>query len=135
MKTEFARKNTRPNTVCFSYIRVDGIGVPRNSVRKPQPLAGLSLGTAIAKLTFGLAHVPELAASAPSPTIKVFQAIERDAITVDFELEDDHQFSTLQDILKAATPVLKPLPISPITAVDDPGFIPALKANINLPAM
>lgn len=97
------------------------------------PLAGLSLGTAIAKLTFGLAHLPELAASAPSPTIMGFQAIERDAITIDFELEDDQRFSTLQDIMRAAAPVLKPLPMSPITAVDDPGFIPALKANINLP--
>jgi hypothetical protein len=36
--------------------------------------------------------------------------------------------------MRAAAPVLKPLPMSPITAVDDPDFIPALKANINLPA-
>jgi cytosine/adenosine deaminase-related metal-dependent hydrolase len=98
------------------------------------PLAGLSLATAIAKLTYGLAHLPELAASAPSPTIMGFSAIERDAVMIDFEMEEDEDFATLQDTMRAAAPVLKPLPMSPITAVDDPDFIPALKANINLPA-
>ncbi|ESX07221.1 hypothetical protein X769_07570 [Mesorhizobium sp. LSJC268A00] len=37
VKNEFARKKTRLNTLCFSYMRADGIGLPQNSVRKPQP--------------------------------------------------------------------------------------------------
>lgn len=97
------------------------------------PLAGLSLGTAVAKLTYGLARLPDLAASAPAPKIMGFDAIERDAIMIDFEMEEDEHFSVLQDAMRAAAPSLKPLPMSPITAVDDPDFIPALKASINLP--
>ncbi|MBY3031161.1 amidohydrolase family protein [Rhizobium leguminosarum] len=97
------------------------------------PLAGLSLGTAIAKLTYGLAHLPELAASAPKPTIKGFDAIARNAIAIDFEMEEDEDFTKLQHLMRAAAPQLKPLPMSPITAIDDPNFIPSLKANVNLP--
>lgn len=97
------------------------------------PLGGLSLGTAIAKLTFGLAQLPELAASAPAPAIMGFKAIERDAITIDFEMEEEDDFTTLQDMMRTNAPVLKPMPMAPITAIDDPDFIPALKANVNLP--
>lgn len=98
------------------------------------PLGGLSLGTATAKLTYGLAHLPELAASAPSPAIMGFKAIEREAITIDFEMEEEEDFTTLQDVMRNKAPALKPMPMAPITAVDDPDFIPALKANVNLPA-
>ncbi len=98
------------------------------------PLAGLSLATAIAKLTYGLAHLPELAASAPTPAIMGFSAIAREAVTIDFEMEAEEDFATLQDAMRAAAPMLKPLPMAPITAVDDSDFIPSLKANINLPA-
>lgn len=97
------------------------------------PLAGLSLATAIAKLTYGLAHLPELAASAPEPAIKGFAAIERDAVTIDFEMEADEDFTKLQETIRAAAPVLKSLPMAPITAADDPNFAAALKANVNLP--
>jgi cytosine/adenosine deaminase-related metal-dependent hydrolase len=98
------------------------------------PLGGLSLGTAIAKLTYGLAHLPELAASAPAPAIMGFKVIEREAITIDFEMEEEEDFTTLQDMMRTKAPVLKPMPMAPITAIDDPDFIPALKANVNLPA-
>lgn len=37
VKTEFARKKTKRNTLCFSYIHADGTGLPPNSVRQPQP--------------------------------------------------------------------------------------------------
>ena len=98
------------------------------------PLGGLSLGTAIAKLTYGLAHLPELAASAPAPAIMGFKAIEQAAITIDFEMEEEDDFATLQDVMRTKAPVLKPLPMPPITAVDDPDLVTALKANVNLPA-
>ncbi|MER9593944.1 amidohydrolase family protein [Mesorhizobium sp. M0244] len=97
------------------------------------PLAGLSLGTAIAKLTYGLAHLPELAGSAPGAALLAFKAIEREAITIDFELEAKDDFATLQDVLRASASALKPMPMAPITATDDPDFITALKANVNLP--
>lgn len=98
------------------------------------PLGGLSLGTAIAKLTYGLAHLPELAASAPAPATMGFRAIERHAINIDFEMEEEKDFTTLQDLVRTKAPTLKPLPMSPITAIDDPDFISALKANVNLPS-
>jgi len=98
------------------------------------PLGGLSLSTAMAKLTYGLAHLSELAASAPTSAIMGFKAIEREAIPIDFEMEEEEDFTTLQDVMRTKAPALKPMPMSPITAADDPNFIPALKANVNLPA-
>jgi 5-methylthioadenosine/S-adenosylhomocysteine deaminase len=38
---------------------------------------------------------------------------------IDFEMEEDEDFSTLQDTMRAAASVLKPFPMSPIAAVDD----------------
>lgn len=96
-------------------------------------LSGLSLGTAITKLTYGLAHLPELAAGAPAPTIMGFKALARDAMTIDFDMEEEEDFATLQDIMRTKAPVLKPMPMAPITAVDDPDFVPALKDSTNLP--
>jgi 5-methylthioadenosine/S-adenosylhomocysteine deaminase len=62
-----------------------------------------------------------------------FKAIEHAAITIDFEMEEEGDFTTLQDVMRTKAPVLKPMPMAPITAIDDPDFIPALKANVNLP--
>lgn len=48
-------------------------------------------------------------------------------------MEEEEDFTTLQDVMRTKAPVLKPMPMAPITAIDDPNFIPALKANVNLP--
>lgn len=37
VKTEFGSKNTKPNALRFSNMRADGIGLPPNPARKPQP--------------------------------------------------------------------------------------------------
>ncbi|WP_052216260.1 amidohydrolase family protein [Sphingomonas sp. ERG5] len=98
------------------------------------PLAGLSLATAIAKLTDGLARLPDLAAKAPAPGTRAFDLIEREAISIDFELDETPgDFRHFQTMALAAAPTLRPLPMAPITAVDDPDFVPALKANTNIP--
>ena len=62
-----------------------------------------------------------------------FKVIEHAAITIGFEMEEEEDFTTLQDVMRTKSPVLKPMPTAPITAIDDPDFIPALKANVNLP--
>ena len=99
------------------------------------PLAGLSLATAIAKLTEALATLPDLAARAVAPTTLAFDLIAPQAVSIDFELEDeDTDFKSVQAMALTVAPKLKPLPMAPITAIDDPKFIPALKANVNLPA-
>lgn len=99
------------------------------------PLAGLSLATAITKLAEALATLPDLAAKAVAPKSLAFDMIERQAISIDFELEDEAgaDFKSIQAMALAVAPQLRPLPMAPITAVDDPAFIPALKANPNLP--
>jgi 5-methylthioadenosine/S-adenosylhomocysteine deaminase len=100
------------------------------------PLAGLSLATAIAKLTEALATLPDLATRAIAPKSLAFDLIERQAVSIDFDLEDNTgtDFKSIQAMALTAAPTLKPLPMAPITAVDDPMFIPALKASPNLPA-
>jgi 5-methylthioadenosine/S-adenosylhomocysteine deaminase len=95
------------------------------------PLSGLSLSTAISKLTYGLAHLPDLAAKAPSGP--AFDLMERDAISIDLDFDEGVDFRSAQTLALNAAPTLRPLPMAPITAVDDPGFVPALKANANLP--
>lgn len=98
------------------------------------PLKGLSLGTAIAKLTYGLAHLPDLAAAAIDPANLAFDRIEQEAITIDFEFEEGRSdFAAAQKAMIAAAPKLKPLPLAPITAVDDRNFRPLLKMAGNLP--
>jgi cytosine/adenosine deaminase-related metal-dependent hydrolase len=98
------------------------------------PLAGLSLATATAKLAYGLAHLPDLAARAPAFGSPTFKLLEREAVSIDFELDEpDRGFRELQKLALAVAPQLRPLPMAPITAIDDPNFRPALKANANLP--
>jgi cytosine/adenosine deaminase-related metal-dependent hydrolase len=98
------------------------------------PLAGLSLATAIAKLTYGLANLPLLAEQAATPSVQAAALVERETIAIDFELEDDVDVRTFQTMALHAMPNLKPLSLPPITAVDDADFVRALKANPNLPA-
>jgi 5-methylthioadenosine/S-adenosylhomocysteine deaminase len=98
------------------------------------PLAGLSLATAIAKLTYGLANLPDLAAQALSPAGIAFEKVQSQARTIDFEMEEERDFGSLQSFALAVAPKLKPLAMAPITAVDDAQFIPTLKASRNLPA-
>lgn len=97
------------------------------------PLAGLSLGTAIAKLTYGLANLTKLAAEAPVPTAMAFSLIEDQVLSIDFDLDEGEDFRGVQDKVRKAAPILRPLPMAPITAVDDAAFRDALKANVNLP--
>ncbi|HFH3673776.1 amidohydrolase family protein [Pseudomonas aeruginosa] len=97
------------------------------------PLAGLSLSAAIAMLTDGLARLPELAAKAPEPATIAFGLLERQALSIDLEFEEDQDFRQRQESIREAAPKLRPLPMAPITAVDDPDFHKLLKANINLP--
>lgn len=97
------------------------------------PLNGLSLATAISKLTYGLANLPELARKAPSPSTLAFDMLEREAVSIDFELDDDENFRATQYAIQAAAPEVRALQMAPITAVDDPDYAAGLKANINLP--
>jgi cytosine/adenosine deaminase-related metal-dependent hydrolase len=96
-------------------------------------LAGLSLATAIAKLTDGLARLPELAVRAVTMNPRVLNAAQRDAFAIDFEFEEEDRYRTLETMVHSESPRVRPLLMSPITGIDDPDFIPALKANINLP--
>lgn len=101
--------------------------------RGDDPLQGLSLSTAIAKLTYGLANLPDLAARALDPANLAFAKVASEAITINFEFDDEADFGTMQKAMLAAAPALKPLPMMPITAVDDPDFRPLLKQARNLP--
>ncbi len=99
------------------------------------PLSGLSLATATAKLAYGLAHLPELALSAPLTDSAVFKLIERGAISIDFEIDEPERgFGEIQTLVCSIASQLRPLPMAPITEIDDPNFRPMLKASRNLPS-
>ncbi|HEC1605868.1 amidohydrolase family protein [Pseudomonas aeruginosa] len=97
------------------------------------PLAGLSLTAATALLTEGLANLPNLATKAPKSNTMAFSLLEHQALSIDFDLEEEEAFSNLQAAIRKAALALRPLPMAPITAVDDTDFHRLLKANINLP--
>lgn len=97
------------------------------------PLKGLSLSTAIAKLTYGLANLPKLAANAIDPASFAFSKVEEGSVAIDFEFEEPGEFAAVQKAMLVAPPSLKPLPMMPITAVDDKTFRPLLKKARNLP--
>ena len=97
------------------------------------PLGGLSLTTAIAKLTYGLSKLPELAAEALVPARSTFAKLVGDTITIDFDQDAGRDFATVQKTMLSTEPRLRPLPMMPITAVDDPDFRLLLQRARNLP--
>jgi len=98
------------------------------------PLAGLSLATATTKLSYGLQNLPNLVPATPTATLMALNMPREPAISIDMELDPMPPGGLIEAFSLAATPPLQPMTLPPITAVDDPGFIPAIKANPNLPA-
>jgi cytosine/adenosine deaminase-related metal-dependent hydrolase len=99
------------------------------------PLSGLSLATAIAKLTYGLKHLSDLASDAIAIQSHALEIVNKATMTIDFDLEPEGlDFIAMPQFAAQFMGSLKPLPMSPITAVDDPDYVPLLKANPNLPA-
>jgi len=99
------------------------------------PLDGMSLATAIAKLTYGLAHMPELGRRFPKALAHAL-AFAPEA-TWGILLDYDEPRTSPEAFVAAADPIdpaqLYPMKLAPITEIDDPEFRPALKANINIP--
>jgi len=97
------------------------------------PLGGLKLASAIDKLTYGLANLPDLVKNMPKHDTFAFEILARDTISIDFDFDDSDDFRTMQNKLLSEVENLRPIKMSPITAIDDHEYIPFLKTNINLP--
>jgi 5-methylthioadenosine/S-adenosylhomocysteine deaminase len=101
-------------------------------------MAGMTLAGAIAKLTHGLAHLPQLAAEQPPP-MAMMAASAQPAWRLDLEMDDDHGHgdpASLTMAFAAGAPPpapVRPMTLEPITAADDAGFIARLSSNPNLP--
>ncbi len=100
------------------------------------PLAGMSLATAVAKLKDGLARLPELAKET-FKALALMTPAERDTvIAIDLDMEDAAYTNRLA---ARAVPAdidpdrVVPLVLEPLTEVDDPDFRKRLRANVNLP--
>jgi 5-methylthioadenosine/S-adenosylhomocysteine deaminase len=94
-------------------------------------LAGMTLSTAIAKLSYGLQHLPEMALTAQ----KQLQSFELSGRAfeslLDLEFDTNVAFSSpffIEEMLD-----LQPMSLEAITSVDDTTFYERLKKNINLP--
>ena len=97
------------------------------------PLGGLTLTSAIDKLTYGLANLPDLVTNMPKHGTFAFEILARDNISIDFDFDDADDFRTMQNKLLSEVRNLRPIKMSPITAIDDHEYIPFLRTNINLP--
>lgn len=94
-------------------------------------LGGMQLSTAIAKLTYGLAHLPELTASF-AKQLEAMAMFDEGADRLLPEMEEEGEFR-LMDFRPDEAPQVQPMRLEPLTAVDDPDFGSRMKANINLP--
>jgi hypothetical protein len=62
---------------------------------RDDPLAGPSLAAATALLTEGLANLPNLATKAPEPNTMGFSLLEKQALSIDFDFDEEEAFSSL----------------------------------------
>jgi hypothetical protein len=97
------------------------------------PLAGLRLDTAIAKLTYGLKHLPDLAAKFGVHLQYLGPSATRYMLVLDM---DEANGSAKQAFAPTAIGPgdVDPMELEPLTAADDSSFIPRLKASRNIPA-
>jgi hypothetical protein len=99
------------------------------------PLDGLRLSTAIAKLSYGLEHMPELGRSFPK-TLAYALEYSRGS-TWGIQLDYDDASATPGLKLAAVEPIdptlLYPMDLAPMAEVDDAKFRPTLRANRNIP--
>lgn len=89
----------------------------------------MKLADALAKISYGLAHLPELETGMRELAVMGFDGAESDYALED-EMLPERLFTTLltRDHLPA-----KPMTLAPLTAVDDPAFKAAVQANPNMP--
>ena len=97
------------------------------------PLGGLSLSTATDKLRYGLANLPNFERFLPKMGVMSFDLLSREVLSMDFDLETDDDFVSLQNKLRDKPGDLRPLELTPIVAIDDPDYISILKSSRNLP--
>ncbi|MER8470447.1 amidohydrolase family protein [Mesorhizobium sp. M1328] len=110
-----------------------------------QTLGGLTLASAIAKLTYGLQHLPELAREYVRQTAFLVARSDEKALfteTLDLDhwgldLEFEPQLTTLRAAMEKAPEIdptlIKRLELPPLTEIDDASFRHRLRANVNLP--
>lgn len=111
-----------------------------------QTLGGLSLASAIAKLTYGLQHLPELARDYIRQTAFLVARADEKALFTEaldlehwgLDLEFEPQLTTLRAAMEKAPEIdptlIKRLELPPLTEIDDALFRRRLRANVNLPA-
>ncbi|ACS43420.1 amidohydrolase family protein [Methylorubrum extorquens] len=108
-------------------------------------LNGMTLSSAVAKLSYGLANMPELARDYAAETCFLVRLAERGQLPrnlldapwgIAMELEPD--LGTLRDNCDRASEIdqtlIRRLVLPPLTEVDDPSYRARIRANVNLPA-
>lgn len=111
-----------------------------------QTLGGLSLASAVAKLAYGLEHLPELARDYIRQTAFLVARADEKALSTEMlnlehwglDLEFEPLLTTLRAAMEKAPEIdptlIKRLELPPLTEIDDASFRPRLRANVNLPA-
>lgn len=95
----------------------------------PGGLDGVTLADAIAKVKYGLEHLPEIEASLM--TLAALGTLE-DGKSV--QLVDEMAFESFTTtLLRAGKLPAKPMQLEPLTAVDDPNLAKSMRASVNMP--
>ena len=122
-----------PGTASVELIRIAQQNLVLDLVESStHPLGGTSLSGAIATLTQALANLPELAREAHALMPMMAGVTDHSRPIPDYEEGPELRlFSTAS--LPGPDDVV-PLTIEPMTTADDPGFVPCIQANPNVPA-
>ncbi len=120
-----------PTSVGVELIHIAGQDMVLDITDSPtHPLANMSLATAIAKLSYALDHLPELAGQFVAQH-QLLESVERTSLYLDL----DEEYA--KGLVTAAVPIkpadVDPMKLEPLTSVDDKTFSDRLRANRNLP--
>ena len=128
----------RARIMAFDPSRQEAVSIGRRDYvldlteKSSVPLDGMSLATATAKLSDGMANMPDLGRNFPKDTARAF-AFGSPPMSLHLDLEGAQPDAALV----AGTPIdpsqLYPMELPPLTDVDDPSFRPKLRANRNIP--
>ncbi len=122
-----------PRTPGVELVTVAGQNMVLDVVESAQhPLAGVTLGSATATLTDALARLPDVARQA-----QILAPLMKDAPDQWRPIPDyDDAMIRSQLFVAASLPGpndVDPMALEGITAVDDAGFIPRIRSNVNVP--
>lgn len=121
-----------PLTRDVEMLRIAGQDMVLDLIDPGHPLERMSLGTAIATLSYALEHLPDLAEQFHAQHQLMGGAT--DGFVVELGFDEDYAMELMAGARSIGRDDVEPMVLDPISEVDDYQFRTRLKSNINIPA-